>query len=284
MRIRSQRGDSKHKQDLLDWLCNPAARDRSLTVVLVAAHPDDEIVGAGMVLSGLPAAWVIHVTDGAPRNMHDASRFGFQTAEEYARARRAEAIAGLAFCGVPERRALAMRFADQEGAFNLAQIAKELGRTFQSIRPWLVVTHAYEGGHPDHDATAFGVHAACRLLASASAIAPTIAEFGSYHARGDDIAVLEFLPNGGEVRTVSLSAEAQIAKRRMIEAHATQRLVIDRFPIDYERFRMAPAYDFTKPPHDGTLHYERYNWGMSGSRFRSLAADALRTLDLEPRI
>lgn len=273
--------ESRSNIALLDSLCDLAGRERSMVAVLVAAHPDDEIIGAGLALSSLPKGWVIHVTDGAPRNMDDAFSLGFATRQEYARVRRAEAIAGLAFCGVAEQHAVELGFVDQEASLNLTRIAATLRDQFQAIQPSMVVTHAYEGGHPDHDATAFGVHAACRLCFSIRGIAPTIIEFGSYHARGDDVAVLEFLPNGGEVKRVALSAEAQQLKRRMIRAHATQRLVIERFPVEYECFRQAPSYDFTKPPHQRSLYYEKYDWGMSGERFRRLATNAIKELNLE---
>lgn len=46
------------------------------------------------------------------------------------------------------------------------------------------------------------------------------------------------------------------------------------FPIDVERFREAPEYDFTQPPHEGRLHYEYFDWGMTGDRWRSLASEA----------
>ena len=52
------------------------------------------------------------------------------------------------------------------------------------------------------------------------------------------------------------------------------------FPLDEERFRAAPLYDFTRPPHPGTLHYERHPWGMSGERFRALARAALEEMGL----
>jgi hypothetical protein len=42
-------------------------------------------------------------------------------------------------------------------------------------------------------------------------------------------------------------------------------------PLDYERFRAAPAYDFTVSPHTGRLHYEHCNWGMTAERWREFA-------------
>jgi len=37
-----------------------------------------------------------------------------------------------------------------------------------------------------------------------------------------------------------------------------------------ERYRWAPQYDFTAPPHEGRLYYENYPWGVKGARFREL--------------
>src|ERR1051325_5216230 len=41
-------------------------------LAIVAAHPDDETIGAGAYLARLSQAIFIHVTDGAPRDMRDA--------------------------------------------------------------------------------------------------------------------------------------------------------------------------------------------------------------------
>src|SRR6185437_9724842 len=51
-----------------------------------------------------------------------------------------------------------------------------------------VFTHAYEGGHPDHDAVAFAVHAACRL----SDIPPAIVEMPYYHRQDGRLITGEF--------------------------------------------------------------------------------------------
>ena len=145
----------------------------------------------------------------------------------------------------------------------------------------MILTHPYEGGHPDHDATAFAVHAACRLLRHEGTTPPALVEMTSYHLRAGALTTYEFLPNGeGPVITVRLGMEERFLKRRMVECHATQQQVLDHFPIDIERFRPAPRYDFARPPHPGRLYYEQFDWGLTGARWRALAADALAALRL----
>ena len=64
----------------------------------------------------------------------------------------------------------------------------------------------------------------------------------------------------------------------MISCFASQLHMLRNFPVDVERFRPAPAYDFTSAPHPGRLYYENFDWGVTGERWRRLAEEALRTL------
>jgi len=58
----------------------------------------------------------------------------------------------------------------------------------------------------------------------------------------------------------------------MFAEYRSQHQVLESFEINRERFRLAPAYDFQKPPHEGKLWYECLGWDMTGERWRTLAA------------
>jgi LmbE family N-acetylglucosaminyl deacetylase len=240
--------------------------------VFVAAHPDDETIGAGSRISMARNLRLIHVTDGAPRTMQDAHRCGFNQWQDYAAARRSELEAALARAGFPADRAISLCLPDQEAACFLEKIASQLVDLFSEWRPELVLTHPYEGGHPDHDACAFAVRAALARTGNHAALG----EFASYHALPGEPLAFGFLPAAGTPEiTLRLSAPECDRKRRMLACFGTQQETLRQFPVDVERFRIAPAYDFRQPPHAGTLHYERYAWGMTGARFRRLASEAM---------
>src|SRR5690242_7329714 len=53
-----------------------AAGTLTRRVLVVVAHPDDEAIGAGALLCGIPEATIVHVTDGAPADPGYAQRKG----------------------------------------------------------------------------------------------------------------------------------------------------------------------------------------------------------------
>jgi LmbE family N-acetylglucosaminyl deacetylase len=250
----------------------------SRSVVVLAAHPDDETIGAGGLLPRLLHPVVVTVTDGAPQNASDAGRAGCPSREDYARLRHGEFRAAMEVAGIPPDQIRPIGVVDQEASLEMAYLTLRLVDILREFRPAVVLAHAYEGGHPDHDATAFALHAACARVPSP----PTVYEFTSYHAAEPErngppaMEVARFLGDRGE--TLVLSEVARDRKARMIECYASQRHILCNFPLDTERFREAPAYDFTQAPHPGKLYYENFDWGVTGERWRRLAEEALRTL------
>ncbi len=248
------------REGWLDWFGAGAHDEAPGRAVVVVAHPDDESVGLGGHLAALKPSAVVCVTDGAPRRLPDAAALAERRHEELCAALDAAGLGRdvLRMLGTP----------DQEAIFRCAEVAGALRRIMDELRPDAVFTHAYEGGHPDHDATALATHVALAGLPAH----PALLEFASYNASG----LLRFLPDGRRVVELALSDERRELKARLVACHASQREVLAPFPFDRECVRLAPDYDFRAPPHSGRLHYERYDWGVNGPRWRELAAEALR--------
>jgi N-acetylglucosamine malate deacetylase 2 len=254
-------------------------------VAVVVAHPDDATIGCGAQLARLHGRIVVLVTDGAPRNGEDARRSGFATPQTYAAARRNELLAALRHAAVPVDAVRTLNIPDQEAALRLVDVARSLLDCFSRCRIRVVLTHAYEGGHPDHDATAFAVHLARHLLREAGEPAPALVEFASYHDPDGSrqMAVQSFLPADSPEILVDLDEPAQDLKRRLVASHASQQQVLQAFPTDRERYRVAPAYDFLAAPHPWRPFYETLFTTMTRERWQGLAAEALAALGLSER-
>lgn len=251
---------------LLNWLVNGAAK--APAIAMIVAHPDDETIGAGARLPRLGEALFVFVTDGAPRDLTDAHAAGFEDRESYARARRRELNAALA-CADIAPQVLFFDYIDQEASLAIAEITNRLSGLLS--RYDAVLTHPYEGGHPDHDATACAVHLACRRLVRRGAAAPVIIEMTSYHAGQNGLETGVFLASTGcREATAVLTAQQRRRKRKLFDCYRTQCRQLENFAIDVERFRIAPRYDFLAPPHPGKLFYEALGWPMTGARWRAL--------------
>ncbi|HJU07443.1 MAG TPA: PIG-L family deacetylase [Rhodanobacteraceae bacterium] len=251
-----------------------------VTVAMVVAHPDDETVSAGSVLSRLRNWKLIHLTDGAPQDMHDAHRAGFETRAQYAAARAKELDCALDALQARPRARIGYGCVDQETAENLRELAQRAREDLAGAS--FAITHPYEHGHPDHDACSFAVHAACALLRRADGRAPQIIEFASYHVRDGAGVAARFWPDEAhpERELVLDTAECE-RKARAIECFASQHGLAEVFPVGVERYRTAPKYDFREPAPPGTAWYDAHGWRIDSARWRECAAAALDELQLD---
>jgi len=264
---------------ILDRLGPAPAPDAPRRVLVVVAHPDDEAIGAGAVLRGFPDVTIVHVTDGAPLDGDYAVRKGYESRDAYAEARRREVVAALNVIGLPQQRIRSLGLVDGEAAFHLVELCHKVADLFDELQPDVVLTHPYEGGHSDHDSTAFAVHLAAGMLLRQGQKAPVILELTSYHNYNGKRRVFSFLPfKSSRIRTVYLSPEDRRVKREMFDQFTSQLPVLEKFPLEVERFRQAPRYLFTVPPHEGQLDYERLCRRITGAEWRANAERALEEL------
>ncbi len=271
--------DARTVADVLAPLLPPQAL-RGPTLFL-AAHPDDTVLGASWLLRRSPGCHVVHVTDGAPREASLRAPGAPPTREAYARLLEEESFAAMKLAGVSLDNLLSLGAVDLEATEALATLTHCLVALLKALRPTLLVVHPYEGGHPDHDASAFISHAAVALMARTGRTPPVLLEMESHH-HGGTHHLEGFLPapDGRPVATVAFPEAERATKQRMLACYASRARELESFPLTHERYRAAPRYDFTRPPREGTLPYESLGGMMTGARWRELARDALRTLKL----
>lgn len=242
-----------------------------LPVAVVVAHPDDETLSFGARLAHLRRLTLIHLTDGAPADMGDARQAGFQSRAAYAEARRLELEDALgALAAAPERR-LAYGFTDQELIGRLPDLVARLTRDLEGQTA--VISHPYEGGHPDHDAAAFAVQAACRRLGQD---APLRLEFAGYHLGPDGLVSGVFPDDAGKAGIeCAFSPDGLARKAAALGRFVSQARVLERFPCGPERLRLAPDYDFRVPPAPGPALYDTYGWPLTSELWRRQAGALL---------
>ncbi|HJP98197.1 MAG TPA: PIG-L family deacetylase [Rhodanobacteraceae bacterium] len=239
-------------------------------VALVVAHPDDETLGTGARMSCLRQLVLIHLTDGAPRlpgEPDDSARRGAVAAE-----RMREVDGSLDVLGARPQRRIAYGWPDQESIRHLPEIVAALRRDLEGVAA--VLTHAYEHGHPDHDTAALAVHVACNDPDGRAR--PQVIEFPSYHLGANGARFGQFWRDPGRREWLAtLDVRERARKARALACFASQRDMLRNFPVDVERFRRAPAYDFSQPAPPPAAWYDARQWPIDSRAWRNLARESL---------
>lgn len=223
-------------------------------ILVLIPHPDDEVVMCGGALERAraegAALFGLFVTQGCPPReaLWPWQRGGY--APRVAR-RQAEAEAVAARLGLtaawpwPTRPARSVR---HDLAAIRADIAEVVARrTIDQI--WVP---AYEGGHADHDSL--------NGLAAWFMPALPVLEWAAYNFAGGQAQAQTFpAPNGTET-VLTLAPEESRRKRELLELYRSERGNLDYVGMDRECFRPLAAYDYARPPHEGTLWYARFQW------------------------
>ena len=196
-------------------------------LLVLAPHPDDEVIGAGGLIQRVLARGgevrVLFITSGESnpwpqRAQNRKWRVSVQDQESWGARRRGEAQASLQTLGVAEEFASFLGFRDGQIAAlartNDPRLTESLRATIQEFRPALLVCPSAQDLHSDHRAVAWYLHQAVRGVGEG---APEVVTY-VVHGEGSPARLHASL---------KLSERERLRKRAAIECHQTQ-LILSR--------------------------------------------------------
>lgn len=147
------------------------------TVLVVAAHPDDETIAVGCHMAFHQQAGqdlvVVYGTNG---------RGNWKTVRDKAWAtvamRQREALSALQIIDVPSGNVGFLGYPDGGAYRYFTYLVNDLETCMNAAHPELVYVHGFEGGHEDHDIMNLAVRAALARVA----LAPRVQEWAEYNA------------------------------------------------------------------------------------------------------
>ena len=242
--------------------------------VVLAPHPDDEVLGASTVLLD-GAATVVHVTDGVPPWIDE-------TAVAALRERRhQECEAAWAALGAQVSGVVRFGFDDLTVWRSVRQLAAALVDLLADAGPADVHVPAYQGGHPDHDAT----------FAAALLARRTTGRRHRWHAYGlygyDSTRRLRFgALDGATYRVVTVgSTEADLAgKATALRCFASQlrpRSVVQRWLDDPAPETRAPLPARLPTTTRPCFYEEEFDFDVHGVTQAAVTAELHRALRAE---
>ena len=231
--------------------------------LIIVAHPDDEAVTCAALIQRMREPYILFCTDGAPLDAHFWSRYGSRRA--YSLLRQQEARLALSHVGATKVEFLKSRsgehIIDQQLFQQLPDAIEAAFQVVRRVRPQALLTLAYEGGHPDHDSCNFitSVIARERLLPAWEMPVAHLFHKGERRFQ-------TFMPAPQPAISLHPTADEIALKRETLEAYASQGHFLVRFDSVDESFRPLPEYDYARPPHEGVLNYEAWQWTMTGKQ------------------
>jgi LmbE family N-acetylglucosaminyl deacetylase len=221
-------------------------------ILLLVPHPDDEVVASGAAIARARAqgarVYALYLSHGclARKTLWPWQRhmYGRMVAKRWMEARKAAEFLGLTVVGeVPARAA-------RQIWPQLPAVMEDVRAAIRQCAPDQIWAPAYEGGNPDHD----GLNA----LASRIPEIPVL-EFSEYHFAGKRGHSNAFI-DSSNATVLTLTPDEQAMKRDALAIYQSEKGNLNYIDVQQESFRPLAPYDYSKPPHPGTLWYAQYQW------------------------
>lgn len=231
--------------------------------LIIVAHPDDEAVTCGSLMQRMREPRILFCTDGAPLDPYFWGRY--DSREAYSLLRQKEARLALSRLGVTSIEFLKIRsgehIVDQHLFERLPQAIEAVFQAVSRVCPEALLTLAYEGGHPDHDSCNFITSVIARECSLPAWEMPV----NSLFEKGESKFQTFIWASQGLVSLKPTSNEVA-RKRQALEAYTSQGQFLVRFDSMDESFRPLAEYDYARPPQEGVLNYEAWQWSMTGKQ------------------
>lgn len=222
-------------------------------ILIAVPHPDDEIVACAAAIGRAKAAgaeiFALYLTHGCIARETlwpwQRARYDANVARRYAEAKQVAEKLGLTIIGASRRPARHL-WRDLPAVWEEITTALTLYSIDQIWVP------AYEGGNADHD----GLNGLSSLLTARASVLE-FAEYNWFQGRAN---AQTFPCPTPDIYTIALSEEERRCKRACLDLYASEKLNLSYVGTSHESSRPLAAYDYSHPPHPGTLWYTRFHW------------------------
>lgn len=237
-------------------------------ILVIAAHPDDEVLGLGFTLIKHRAQGE-QITVAFTTNGGGNWQGGRSAQDALSRRRFLEAQEALGTIGIPPQNILSLGFPDAGLRRYIPEAANDITVLIAAHRPKTLYVHAIEGGHRDHDVTSFLVQCVGPRLG-----VENLYEWAEYNREAPLARPLvnirfpadPYVADHPFWRTSCTEAERSL-KEKMLTKYVSQAALIRNYPFDQEVLRRA------NPIH--LMSRLKYFTNLSGTTLRYLRASTL---------
>jgi LmbE family N-acetylglucosaminyl deacetylase len=222
-------------------------------ILILVPHPDDEVVACSAAISRAQSEgaeiFALYLTHGCvaldvlwPWQRKDYDAILARRRSEAENVAKQLKITPVGWCKRPAR----TLWQDLEKVFSEIVVAMAANKVDQVWVP------AFEGGNADHDALNALGHLLKRNV--------SVIEFAEYNFfKGRAHSQTFPYPNGTE-HILQLTQDEKHMKRDALRSYKSEANNLNYVDIQREACRPLADYDYSQPPHPGTLWYNRFQW------------------------